>query len=149
MCLRLVLVTDCFQPLPATIAEKQDVEAKGYEAIAFFDFFADNRRIGLNHMIAGRGVHPFVMALSYGRPGVHLVFSLDGAGRRWTDPIPIRKGDPKRWFAKSCGYTAIAPLDANRFLLAYSDFEHKGKDGKRRKTILVRRVTLHTGATAR
>jgi len=83
-----------------------------------------------------------VMALTFGRPGVHLSFSLNGGGRTWTDPIVLRKGNPKKVTTKTCGYTSILNLDERSFLAAYSDFEHKGADGKQRKAILVRKVTV-------
>jgi hypothetical protein len=84
-----------------------------------------------------------VLALAFGRPGVHLSFSVNGGGRTWTDPITLRKGDPTKLTAGTCGYTSILNLDGNSFLVAYSDFEHKGKDGRQRKAILVRKVTVH------
>lgn len=85
-----------------------------------------------------------VMALSFGRPGVHLSFSPNGGGRTWTEPIAIRRGGSRRVTKETCGYTSIINVDANSFLLAYSDFQHKGKDGKQRKAILVRKITAHT-----
>ncbi len=83
-----------------------------------------------------------VMALSYGRPGVCLSFSLDGLGRKWTKPIPIVRGSHKDKNADSDGYTGMVPLGPNCFLLAYQKMRHKDNDGKVRKAILVRRVTL-------
>lgn len=83
-----------------------------------------------------------VMALSFGRPGVHLSFSLNGTGRTWTKPVAIRRGGTGHVMKETCGYTSILKLDANSFLLAYSDFEHKAPDGRQRKAILVRRVTV-------
>jgi len=84
-----------------------------------------------------------VMALSFGRPGVHLSFSLNGTGRTWTTPVAIRKGRSGHVMKETCGYTSVLTLDANSFLLAYSDFEHKDAAGKQRKAILVRRITVH------
>ena len=83
-----------------------------------------------------------VLALSYGRPGVHLSFSLDGLGSDWTKPITLREGNPDSLLTKSCGYTAILPVSSNAFLVAYSNFEYTAQDGTRYKAILVRRVTL-------
>ena len=83
-----------------------------------------------------------VMALSFGRPGVHLSFSLNGGGRTWTEPIALRKGNPEKVQEKTCGYTSMLNLDAHSFLVAYSDFEHKGADGKQRKAIVVRKVRV-------
>jgi hypothetical protein len=83
-----------------------------------------------------------VMALSFGRPGVHLSFSPNGGGRTWTDPLTVRKGNPKKVTTKTCGYSDLLALDADSFLIAYSDFEHKDKQGQQRKAILVRRVDV-------
>jgi len=83
-----------------------------------------------------------VLILSYGRPGVHLIFSLDGTGREWTEPITLRKGNPKKLLTKSCGYTSLLALGDNEFLVASSDFEHKNEDGLMYKAILVRRVYM-------
>ena len=84
-----------------------------------------------------------VMALSFGRPGVHLSFSLNGTGRAWTEPISVRPGGTGHVMKQTCGYTSILMLDADSFLLAYSDFEHRRADGRQRKAILVRKVTVH------
>jgi hypothetical protein len=83
-----------------------------------------------------------VMALSFGRPGAHLSFSPNGGGRTWTDPVTIRKGNPKQVMMKTCGYTDLMALDADSFLMVYSDFEHKDENGRQRKAILVRRVDV-------
>ena len=83
-----------------------------------------------------------VLVLSYGRPGVHLRFSLDGTGSDWTKPVTLRKGDPDSLLAKTCGYTSILPVSSNEFLIAYSDFEYMTEPGATCKAILVRRVAL-------
>ena len=83
-----------------------------------------------------------VLVLAYGRPGVHLIFSLDGTGREWTEPITLRQGDNEKWLTKTCGYTSIVTLSDNEFLIAYSDFEHKDEKGQVYKAILVGRVKL-------
>jgi hypothetical protein len=85
-----------------------------------------------------------VMALSFGRPGVYLSFSPNGGGRTWTEPIAIRKPGRGHVMKETCGYSSIITLDANSFLLAYSDFKHKDKDGKQRKAILTRKITVHS-----
>lgn len=97
------------------------------------------------------GVFPWVlrlgngtMALSYGRPGVHLRFSPDGTGETWSEPIAIVEGsfdDPQ---GDSCGYTSLLALDDNSFLLAYNEMKYRNDDGSRCKAILVRRVTVRT-----
>jgi len=97
-------------------------------------------RFGVNPDLVG--LDNGVMALFFGRPGVYLSFSTDGTGRQWTDPLPILPGDQKRLLAKTDGYTAMVKLNANQILLAYTDFEHKDADGRQRKAILVRGLTV-------
>lgn len=101
-----------------------------------------------------RGVFPSimlldcgVMALTYGRPGVYISFSLDGTGRTWTDPVPLKheplKGQGgKNLLSKTCGYTSILSLGPNEFLVSYSDFEWKGPGNKKHKAILSRKIRL-------
>lgn len=84
-----------------------------------------------------------VMVLTYGRPGVFMSFSPDGLGHEWTKPIPIipgKRGEPVG--AKTCAYTCILKLNEREFLLAYSDFLRPGKDGRPRKTLMVRRIAV-------
>ncbi|MBA4388094.1 MAG: hypothetical protein C0404_08945 [Verrucomicrobia bacterium] len=81
-----------------------------------------------------------VLALSYGRPGVHLKFSPDGCGRGWTEPTTLIAGDEKKTIEATCGYTSLLEIGRDEFLIAYSDFEHRGADGRQCKAILVRRV---------
>jgi hypothetical protein len=81
------------------------------------------------------------LALSFGRPGVYVTFSLDGTGDKWTAPVEIVQGDVLHSGAATCGYTNLVALDAHTFLLFYSDFRHAGAGG-RVKAILARPVRL-------
>lgn len=79
-----------------------------------------------------------VLVLSSGRPGVELRFSVDG-GRKWTAatkmvPVP----DAAMIQADSCGYTSLAALGKDRFLIAYSWFTPPSG----RKSIYVREVRV-------
>ena len=76
-----------------------------------------------------------VSLAGYGRPGVFLRASCDPHGLNWEDPVDLVT-------EHSCCYTAILPLDDTHALFAYSDFRYPDPDGKDRKTILVRRVTV-------
>jgi hypothetical protein len=81
-----------------------------------------------------------VLVLASGRPGVDLRFSADD-GRTWSPPnalLPIP--DPSRIQADSCGYTSLAPLGKDRFLIAYSWFTPPSG----RKSIYVREVFVRT-----
>lgn len=86
-----------------------------------------------------------VLALVSGRPGVQVRFSLDGTGRRWTDPIdmiPFMKGNGKYETYVSCGYASILETGDDSFLLVYSNFVTKNSDGERRKSIWCRKITV-------
>jgi hypothetical protein len=69
--------------------------------------------------LPGHGVDPDlclmsngVLACTFGRPGLHIMFSLDGCGRRWTDRTPV--GD---W--RSSTYMGIVEVAPDQLLLAY------------------------------
>jgi hypothetical protein len=82
-----------------------------------------------------------VLVCSFGRPGVHLKFSLDGRGREWTEPVSLIPATGK-WDAQSCGYTSMLAVGPDEFLIAYSDFNHRDAKGRACKAILVRRVKV-------
>jgi len=82
------------------------------------------------------------LVLSSGRPGANLRVSFDGRGERWTEPCQLVPLTSRNVQADSCGYTSLLPLDAGRFLVAYSWFRRKSADGKEHKSILVRRVEI-------
>jgi hypothetical protein len=79
-----------------------------------------------------------VMILSYGRPGVKVAFSADGSGREWSMAVPVMDAKWEDRLKNTDGYTALAPLDAHRFLLGYTDFDYKDEEGRQRKAIIVR-----------
>ncbi len=81
------------------------------------------------------------MVVSYGRPGVHLKVSIDGA-RTWSErtevlPAPREEGPPNR---NSCSYTKLLPITDDSFFIVYSQFDWPSEDGKPAKSILVRKV---------
>ena len=103
-----------------------------------------------------------VTVVAYGRPGVHLVFSTDGAGEEWQNPTHLvvesfegtgisgegygyqegeePKGRQKQ--TRTSGYTSLAPTGPDSFLIAYDQFDYPNGDGAPRKTILVREITV-------
>ena len=83
-----------------------------------------------------------VMVLSYGRPGISLTFSVDGAGRNWTAPFCMLAGDSRELGKHTDGYTSMLAIGPDRLLLAYSDFDHTDAEGRQRKAICVRTVTI-------
>lgn len=86
-----------------------------------------------------------VLALSSGRPGVQLRFSLDGTGERWTEPIDMihfMKEDGTYTLDVSCGYTSMIENGRDSFFLVYSDFTTKNREGEPRKSIWCRKVRV-------
>lgn len=70
-------------------------------------------------LLAGHGVDPDlclmsngVLVCTFGRPGLHMMFSLDGCGREWTQLTQI--GD---W--RSSTYMGIAEINPDELLLIY------------------------------
>lgn len=85
-----------------------------------------------------------VIALSYGRPGMHLLFSSDD-GQTWHTPITLlpRKGEKAGGMLSACcGYSSLLVIGPDRFLIAYSDFKYVNKDGQQCKAIKVREVRV-------
>ncbi len=103
-----------------------------------------------------------VTVLSFGRPGAHLLFSSDGKGERWENPVHLvvesfegtgisgegygyQKGEDPRGRPKqtrTSGYTSLAVLGPDSFMIVYDQFDCPNAEGLPRKTILVRRVTV-------
>jgi len=103
-----------------------------------------------------------ITVLAFGRPGVHLLFSKDGNGEVWEDPVHLvvesfegtgvegegygfqkgeeTKGRPKQ--TRTSGYTSLVADGPDRFIIAYDQFDYANADGDPRKTILVRRVSV-------
>jgi hypothetical protein len=82
-----------------------------------------------------------VVVLSSGRPGVQLRFNAKGDAVRWTDPFEMLpwNGDA---YVPSCGYTGLLATGKDRFLIVYSDFQHRDGAGHKRKAVMVREVTV-------
>ena len=103
------------------------------------DGFTWSKPYVLNHF----GVEPELLTLengvtvvSYGRPGVELRFSYDGNGEKWTKPYIIY---PRQ---TTCGYTKLWATGPDRFLIIYSDFDHKDNEGEIHKAIKVKEVQI-------
>ena len=82
------------------------------------------------------------LILAFGRPGVNLTVSLDGSGKTWEPPISLLPCEPKNLVVRTDGYTALRAVSASEFLLAYADFERLDEQGRKRKAVLVRRLSL-------
>ena len=70
-----------------------------------------------------------ILAMSYGRPGVRIMFSPDGNGKTWTSPTTIyndtffKQGD--KFLHTTYGYTSIKEVSPGRLLYVY-DFDPDG-----------------------
>jgi hypothetical protein len=109
----------------------------------------DGRTWSAPEQIAEAGVFPNILTLgcgvsviSFGRPGMWLMFSGDGAGRQWGNRRTLVEPDPQSNCAATCGYSSMEALDARRFLVAHSIFRHIDAGGRPRKAIVVREVSV-------
>ncbi len=84
--------------------------------------------------------------LSGGRPGVNLRVCDDPNGEIWSEPIDILRVPQEDvytgYWRYSCSNSDIAVYDAHSAFLTYSDFTHPALDGKRAKSIFVRKITI-------
>ena len=132
---RLVCVIRCadHQQMPMLITYSSDGGKTWDEPQRLYDFGVMPQLLRLPNK---------VMALSFGRPGVHLMLSPDGEAKRWTGPVSVIAGDRSSISGHSCGYTRMLPVGDDSFLLAYSDFNWPGPDGRDCRAILVRKVVV-------
>ena len=102
------------------------------------------------------GVWPTILTLkcgvtlaTYGRPGLFLRATADPACQSWEAPmelihsnrIPNAPGSSIN--VATCSYTDMVQLDDHTAGLIYSDFTVKDRQGKTRKTILFRTISVH------
>lgn len=81
-----------------------------------------------------------VTVLSFGRPGVNLLFNADGRGEKW-DGLTLLVNEGQR-FRHTSGYTSMIPTGPDRFLIAYDQFDYPNAQSEPCKSILVREVVV-------
>jgi len=93
------------------------------------------------------GVWPTLLTLengstlvSYGRPGLYVRASNDPAAEMWGPKVAVVPPGPLG--GDTCSYSDLIALDDRTALIAYSDFTFPDEQGRPRKTILVRKVTV-------
>lgn len=93
------------------------------------------------------GVWPALLTLkngvtlaSYGRPGLYIRATDDPADKSWGCKVAIV--NPGELHKDTCSYSDLIALNGQSALIVYSDFNYPDKQGKPRKTILVRKITL-------
>jgi hypothetical protein len=121
------------QPLPMLITYSRD-EGKTWEQ--------PGELYGFGVMPQTLLLENGILAVSFGRPGVHLLFSPDGSARKWSPPLSLIEGNRENINAHSCGYTRLLPVGKNGFLIAYSDFNWLIEKGERCKAIVIRRISV-------
>lgn len=97
------------------------------------------------------GVWPVLLTLdngitlaSYGRPGLYVRATRHPAGKSWGDKATVVR--PGEVGQETCSYSDLVALDQNSVLIVYSDFNYPDEQGRPRKSILVRRITLTDGS---
>ena len=84
--------------------------------------------------------------MAAGRPGVYLRVSQDLSAKEWSDAVPVVEVPKEDFYAKyyeyTCCNTGIAVTGPNTAMIAYSDFTKNAPDGKRAKSIMVRKITV-------
>jgi hypothetical protein len=86
-----------------------------------------------------------VMLVSYGRPGLYLRAAADPCYMEWGERITVVEAgesgcEPEKW--NTCAYPFMIALDENAALICYSHFNYPDVKGVKRKTILVRKITV-------
>lgn len=91
------------------------------------------------------GVWPQLLTLgngvtlaAYGRPGLYVRATSDPAGLSWDARAAVVP--PGEYHHDTCSYCALLPLADDTALIAYSEFNLPGPDGRPCKGIRVRRV---------
>lgn len=96
------------------------------------------------------GVWPVLLTLengvtlaSYGRTGFYIRATGDAAGNSWDPRVTVV--NPGQLYTDTCSYSDLIALDRHTALVVYSDFNYPDRQGKPRKTILVRKITSTEG----
>ncbi len=66
-----------------------------------------------------------VLACSYGRPSANIMFSADGAGRKWTDHTTIYAPVPPTLRGRSTYYTSFEEVSPGRLFLVFDVINYK------------------------
>lgn len=81
-----------------------------------------------------------------GRPGVYIRTCDDPTAREWNDVIQILPVPEKdvydAYYEYSCSNCGICAYDDHTAFITYSDFQRNAPDGKRAKSIIVRKITV-------
>jgi hypothetical protein len=87
----------------------------------------------------------------YGRPGQFIMFCADGEGKQWGNDVTIvpeseaTKNKKRGVRENTCANSSDLVLGPNRFLVAYTNYDHRDAAGRVRKAVLVREVVAEVG----
>jgi hypothetical protein len=99
----------------------------------------------------GYGVWPVFLnmgkysLLAYGRPGLCLRISDDGAGEEWSDKIEIVEMEINTDFfngGNTCAYADLLKFDDHTAMICYSHFKYPDENGVPRKSILAQKIHI-------
>lgn len=103
-------------------------------------------------MFDTKGVRPRLLTLkcgvslaTYGRPGIWLKASDDPSGLEWSAPMALiapPEAPNETMQNISCSYTYLLEIDDHTAMVAYTDFRIPDEQGVKRKTVLVRKITV-------
>jgi len=84
--------------------------------------------------------------LSSGRPGVYLRVTDDPSAREWSDAVSVvyvpKEDMYEKYYEYSCCNTSLVITGPDTAMITYSDFTLNAPDGKRAKSIMVRKITI-------
>ncbi len=84
--------------------------------------------------------------LASGRPGVYLRVTDDPSAREWSDAVSVvsvpKEDMYEKYYEYTCCNTGLVITGPNTAMIAYSDFTLNAPDGKRAKSIMVRKITV-------
>ena len=148
-----VLRTECFKTGPMYRTRSKDGGKTWDKPEQFYPFGVLPKLLTLENGVT---------VLSFGRPGVHIMFSRDGKGQIWENLTTLVseslegtgldekqcglekneqvQGKPKQ--SRTSGYTDLIGTGPNSFIIVYDQFDYPDQKGRPRKTILVRKVEL-------
>lgn len=123
------LRTECAKTGPLYAACSRDGGRTWAEPVHVHDFGVLPRLLPLENGVT---------VLSFGRPGVHLLFTRDGV--KW-EGLTTLVAEEKRQ-TRTSGYTGLVAAGPDRFIIAYDQFDRPNEEGRPRKTILVREIQV-------
>ena len=80
------------------------------------------------------------MLVAYGRTGLFVRATSDPSGNEWAERVTVV--EPAGYQTDTCSYADMIALDERTALIAYSHFSWPDREGRTRKSIIVRTVTV-------